>query len=91
MAKESPSLQEVTKRIHDAEVARTVLQRYKKRNALLGLGLLTGVVGIYAYSMYAVRQENFLDEEFDRPVGLPSGQDTAQSSGAHGLAADDKT
>ena len=44
-----------------------VRRRYKKRNTLVGLGLAAGVLGIYGYSMFAVKQENFLDEEFDKP------------------------
>ena len=83
MAKKSPSPPELMKRLSDAEVNRIVMQRYKKRNILLGLGLLSGVVGVYAYSMLAVRQENFLDEEFDKPA-LSSQEEAAQSSGVGG-------
>lgn len=45
----------------------TILKKQRSRNALVGLGILAGAFGIYAYTMYAVKQENFLDEEFDNP------------------------
>ena len=87
MPKKSPFQQELPKRVlSDAEINRIILKRYRKRNALMGLALLSGVIGVYAYSMYAVKQEKFLDEEFDKPAGLSSHQETAQGS-----AAGDKT
>lgn len=43
------------------------LKRIKKNN-LITAGLLgIGVLSIYGYSMYAVRQESFLDD-FDEPA-----------------------
>lgn len=48
-------------------IKEVIRRRYRKRNTLVGLGLAAGVLGIYAYSMFAVKQENFLDEEFDKP------------------------
>uniref|UniRef100_A0A1X7VFH9 Cytochrome c oxidase assembly factor 3 mitochondrial coiled-coil domain-containing protein n=1 Tax=Amphimedon queenslandica TaxID=400682 RepID=A0A1X7VFH9_AMPQE len=48
-------------------VKEVIRRRYGKRNTVVGLGLAAGVLGIYAYSMFAVKQENFLDEEFDKP------------------------
>ena len=47
----------------------------------MGVGLLTGVLGIYTYSMLhvAVKQENFLDEDFDKP-GVAAESD-ARTSG----------
>lgn len=62
--KTTPS--EVMRRLSEAEVKRLMLARYKRRNTLVGLGLLAGVLGVYAYSMLAVRQENLdLDELID--------------------------
>ncbi len=38
------------------------LKKLQRNNLLTGLALASGVFGIYAYSMLAVKQENFLDE-----------------------------
>lgn len=43
------------------------MKRYRSRNIVVGLGLAASVLGIYAYSMFAVKQENFLGEDFDKP------------------------
>ncbi|CAB4007395.1 Hypothetical predicted protein [Paramuricea clavata] len=40
-----------------------ILAKYRKRNMLMFSGLLASVCGIYAYSMFAVRQEDFSDFE----------------------------
>lgn len=53
----------------DAELNRLALMRYRRRNWILGLGLLAGVLGIYGYSMYAVKQESLDLDELDKPVG----------------------
>ncbi len=60
---------EMMRRLAAAEqdVIRLRMRRYRRRNAAVGLGLVAGVLGIYAYSMLAVKQESFLDEEFDNP------------------------
>lgn len=42
------------------------LERIRKRNTLTGWGLAAVVVGIYTFSMFAVKQERFLDD-FDEP------------------------
>lgn len=42
------------------------LERIRRRNAWTGLGLGALVLGIYGYSMFAVKQEKFLDD-FDEP------------------------
>lgn len=44
----------------------TKLQRTCRRNTWTGWGLTGIVFGIYAYSIYAVKQERFLDD-FDEP------------------------
>ena len=54
-------------RASEEEIKRLLMRRYKRRNIAVGLGLAAGVFGIYAYSMLAVKQENFLDEDFDVP------------------------
>lgn len=52
----------------DAEIKRFLMKKYRNRNITVGLCLAAGVLGIYGYSMFAVKQENFLDEDFDKPV-----------------------
>lgn len=42
------------------------LKRVRRNNKITGSLLGVGVVAIYAYSMYAVKQESFLDD-FDEP------------------------
>lgn len=37
-------------------------QKTRRGNAALGLTLAAGVLGIYFYTMYAVKQETFLDD-----------------------------
>jgi len=39
----------------------------RRRNFLIGVGVAAGVIGIYSYTMGAVKQEGFLDD-FDAPV-----------------------
>ena len=57
---------EVMRRLSEIEVKRFLLSRYRRRNTIVGLSLLGGVLGIYAYSMLAVRQETLdLDELID--------------------------
>ena len=53
----------------EQEVRRRILMRkYRSRNAVVGLGLTAGIIAVYVYSMYAVKQETFLDKEFDQPA-----------------------
>ena len=56
----------------DAELNRLAMLRYRRRNWLLGLGLLTGVLSIYGYSMFAVQQESLDLDELDKPIGQES-------------------
>ena len=56
----------------DAELNRLSLMRYRRRNWIVGLSLLAGVLGIYGYSMYAVKQESLDLDELDEPVGQDS-------------------
>lgn len=42
------------------------LKRIRRNNLITAFGLGVGVLSIYGYSIYAVRQETFLDD-FDRP------------------------
>nr|CAD7399516.1 unnamed protein product [Timema cristinae]CAD7433089.1 unnamed protein product [Timema monikensis] len=43
------------------------LQRIRRNNIITGCVLGGSVLGIYAYSMYSVKQETFLDD-FDEPA-----------------------
>jgi len=38
------------------------LKRLRRNNLLTGVGLIASVFSIYAYSIFAVKQEKFLDE-----------------------------
>ena len=58
--------------LEDAELNRLALLRYRRRNLFLGLGLLAGVLGIYGYSMYAVKQESLDLDDLDKPAGQDS-------------------
>lgn len=42
------------------------LKKVRRNNNITGCLLGAGVIAIYAYSMYAVKQESFLDD-FDEP------------------------
>lgn len=42
------------------------LKQVRRRNIITGSLLGVGVIAIYAYSMYAVKQETFLDD-FEEP------------------------
>lgn len=44
---------------------RKLLAKYRWRNAGVALTIVGSVAAIYAYSMYAVKQDSFLDSEFD--------------------------
>ena len=51
------------KRIEKENFDRVVrLKKIRKSNIFTGLGLAGSVLGIYLYSIFAVKQENFLDE-----------------------------
>ncbi|XP_076633477.1 cytochrome c oxidase assembly factor 3, mitochondrial-like [Colletes latitarsis] len=41
-------------------------QKTRKNTSILALGLTLGVIGIYSYTIYAVKQETFLDD-FNEP------------------------
>ncbi|XP_065161295.1 cytochrome c oxidase assembly factor 3, mitochondrial [Atheta coriaria] len=45
------------------------LKRIRRNNNITGAIIGCGVLGIYFYSMYAVRQERFLDD-FDEPIKI---------------------
>lgn len=45
------------------------IQALRKKNTLTGALLGAAVLGIYTYSMYAVKQETFLDD-FDEPAKI---------------------
>ena len=58
----------VMERVTEEEIKRIMMKRYRSRNIRVGLALTLGVFGVYAYSMYAVKREGHLDEEFDKPL-----------------------
>lgn len=43
------------------------LQQISKKNRITGLAIGTGVLSVYLYSIFAVKQETFLDD-FEEPV-----------------------
>ncbi|CAK1550652.1 unnamed protein product [Leptosia nina] len=45
------------------------LQQTAKRNRITGLSIGAGVFGIYLYSIFAVKQETFLDD-FEEPAKI---------------------
>lgn len=47
-----------------------LMSRYRTRNIAVGLGLTAGILAVYAYSMLAVKQETFLDEDLDQPASI---------------------
>ena len=63
---------EVLQRLSEAEVKRIMMRRFRTRNAVVGLTVLAAVFGVYTYTMWAVKQESFLDEEFDKVPPRPS-------------------
>lgn len=47
------------------------LKKLRRKNIFTALGLGAAVIGIYAYSILAVKQETFLDD-FDEPATQPA-------------------
>ena len=43
-----------------------LIQPFRKRNAIVGLGIFGFIIGIYIYSIMSVKQEKFLDSDFDK-------------------------
>lgn len=39
---------------------------FRRRNILTAFGILGWVFGMYYYTIWAVKQEDFLDDEFDK-------------------------
>ena len=58
------TLKEYRKKLEIVQFRR--IKPYAVRNRIVGLGIFSIIAGIYAYSILSVRQEDFLDEEFDR-------------------------
>lgn len=55
------------KRLEEQNLQRaTKVQAYRKANNRTAIVLALGVVGIYAYTIYSVKQEKFLDD-FEMP------------------------
>ena len=57
---------EVLQKLSAEQVKQFKMRRFRTRNAIVGVSLLAGVFGIYSYTMWAVKQESFLSEEFDQ-------------------------
>ncbi|KAL0117962.1 hypothetical protein PUN28_008974 [Cardiocondyla obscurior] len=55
------------KRLEEQNLQRAkVVQKYRKANNRTAITLALGVIGIYAYTIYSVKQEKFLDD-FEMP------------------------
>jgi len=51
------------KRIEEQNLQRAkTVQKYRKANNRTAIALGLGVIGIYAYTIYSVKQEKFLDD-----------------------------
>lgn len=58
---------EYMKRVQEQNLAR--IQRWTKirrKNRYVGFGLAVGVISIYSYTVWAIKQEKFLDD-FNQP------------------------
>ena len=78
MAEKPPSAPETMQRLTASDLKWLAMRRYRKKNAIVGLSILAGVLGVYAYSMWAVKQEDFLDEDFNTPG--PSSSPSSRTS-----------
>ncbi|XP_067212427.1 cytochrome c oxidase assembly factor 3, mitochondrial isoform X2 [Linepithema humile] len=55
------------KRLEDQNLLRAKrVQAYRKANNRTAIALALGVIGIYTYTIYSVKQEKFLDD-FEEP------------------------
>lgn len=51
------------KRLEEQNFQRAInVQKYRKANSRTAIGLTLGVIGIYVYTIYSVKQEKFLDD-----------------------------
>lgn len=67
LSKLKPTELEFVKEIERQNLIRVEkLKRVRRNNTITGSLLGVGVIAIYAYSMYAVKQESFLDD-FEEP------------------------
>lgn len=78
MAEKPPPAPETMQRLTDSDLKWLAMRRYRKKNAIVGLSILAGVLGVYTYSMWAVKQEDFLDEDFNTPG--PSSSPSSRTS-----------
>ena len=78
MAEKPPPAPETMQRLTDSDLKWLAMRRYRKKNTIVGLSILAGVLGVYAYSMWAVKQEDFLDEDFNIPG--PSSSPSSRTS-----------
>lgn len=84
MADKPPRTPEVMQRLTESDLKWLAMQRYRRRNVITGLSILAGVLGVYTYSMWAVKQEDFLDEEFNKhgPSSSSSNRTSPTSNGS---------
>jgi len=84
MADKPPHTPEVMQRLTESDLKWLAMRRYRRRNVITGLTILAGVLGVYTYSMWAVKQEDFLDEEFNKhgPSSSPSNRTSPTSNGS---------
>ena len=78
MAEKPPPVPEMMQRLTDSDLKWLAMRRYRRKNTIVGLSVLAGVLGVYAYSMWAVKQEDFLDEDFNTPG--PSSSSSSRTS-----------
>ena len=71
-----PKAPEVMQRVTDTQLKQLFRRKLRKRNALVGLGLLAGTLSVYAYSMLAVKQE-LLDDILDEVTTTNSPSQTS--------------
>ena len=82
MAEKPPPAPEMMQRLTDSDLKWLAMRRYRRKNTIVGLSILAGVLGVYTYSMWAVKQEDFLDEDFNTPG--PSSSSSRTSSSGNG-------
>ena len=62
------------KRIEEENLKRVIkFKRTRFLNRVTATGLVAGVIGIYSYTIWAVKQEKFLDD-FDEPEKISDAQ-----------------
>ena len=60
--------QESLKKLRTTSGLSARVQETASKNKAVGLCLTIGVVGVYLYTMFAIKQEDFLDKEFKQDL-----------------------